>query len=79
MNHRETQGRKTDSDDGKSQQNDRMGMTMILMMAACCLPILVIAVLIPLLGVPAGVVLAVLGIGVAFLAHRKFMHHGGNS
>jgi Flp pilus assembly protein TadB len=74
MNQRRADAHQTEHQHG--HQDDSMGMSMMLMMAACCLPFLVIAVLIPFLGVSAGLAVAVLGVGVAFILHRKFMRHG---
>lgn len=54
---------------------DNGPMMMMAMMALCCLPIILIAVLIPLLGFPLGVLVAVLGAIVLLLGHRKFMGH----
>ena len=54
---------------------DNGSMMMMAMMALCCLPIVVIAVLIPLLGFPLGVLVAVLGAALMLLGHRKFMGH----
>ena len=63
-------------DDQQGEHNQDMGLTMMLMMAMCCAPILVIAVLIPFLGFPLGVLVTILAVGAAFLAHRKWMRHG---
>lgn len=65
---------------GSIGETTRTGMfAMMAMMAVCCLTVLALVLLIPVLGLPAGVIVAV-SAGVALMyAHMKFMkqspHH----
>jgi hypothetical protein len=53
-------------------------LAMMAMMMSCCLGIFLLVAIIPLIGWPAGIVLAVAG-GVALtFVHRKFMGHGSH-
>ncbi len=61
---------------GRIGETTRTGMVaMMAMMAVCCLTLFALVLLIPALGLPAGVIVAV-GAGVALIyAHMKFMKH----
>lgn len=51
---------------------------MMAMMAICCAAIFVLVLLIPLIGWPAGIVLAIGGSAALMYAHYKFMGHGSH-
>lgn len=51
---------------------------MMAMMAVCCVGIFVIVALIPLIGWPAGIVLAVLGGAALMYTHQRMMKHGSH-
>lgn len=62
---------------GRLSETTRTGMfAMMAMMAVCCLTVLALVLLIPMLGLPAGVIVAA-GVGAALMyGHMRFMKHG---
>ncbi|MBA4181743.1 MAG: hypothetical protein C0506_14230 [Anaerolinea sp.] len=51
---------------------------MFAMMAVCCIGVLVLLAVVPLMAWPAGAIVA-LGLGAALMyAHMKMMHHGSH-
>ncbi len=64
---------------GRIGETTRTGMlAMMAMMAVCCLTVLALGLLIPVLGLPAGVIVAVSAGAALMYAHMKFMKHGAN-
>jgi 4-hydroxybenzoate polyprenyltransferase len=53
-------------------------IAMTAMMAVCCVAVLALVLLIPLLGWPAGIITAVAVGGALMYAHMKFMSHSGH-
>jgi len=51
---------------------------MVAMMMVCCVGIFVLVVLIPLIGWPAGIVVAIVGGAALMWAHMKMMGHGSH-
>ncbi len=51
---------------------------MMAMMLICCVGIFVIVALIPLIGWPAGIVVAILGGAALMYAHQRMMNHGSH-
>ena len=51
---------------------------MMAMMAICCVGVFLLVLLIPLIGWPAGIVLALAGGAVLMALHMKFMNHGSH-
>ncbi len=51
---------------------------MMAMMMVCCLGIFVLVALIPLIGWPAGVVVAIIGGAALMYAHQRMMSHGSH-
>ncbi len=51
---------------------------MMAMMVVCCVGIFVIVLLIPLIGWPAGIVVAILSGAALMYAHQRMMNRGSN-
>ena len=65
------------SPEGQVKKSADAGLfAMIAMMVVCCVGIFVIVALIPLVGWPAGAVIAVLAGAGLMYAHQRFMSHG---
>ena len=54
------------------------GFAMMAMMLICCVSIFVIVALIPLIGWPAGIIVAIIGGAVLMYAHQRIMNHGSH-
>ncbi len=67
-----------DTHDGRNTGNhghDSMGM--MAMMMAMCAGVLLLFVLLPALGMPLGLIVAVGAAALMFFLHGRFMRHGG--
>lgn len=51
---------------------------MMAMMLICCVSIFVIVALIPLIGWPAGIVVAIIGGAALMYVHQRMMNHGSH-
>lgn len=51
---------------------------MMAMMMICCIGVFILVALIPIIGWPAGIVVAVLGAAALMYAHTKLMRHGSH-
>lgn len=49
---------------------------MMLMMMACCLSLVLVFALVPVIGWPAGIALFVVALAAMYFMHAKFMRHG---
>lgn len=56
--------------------DDSGGMGMMLMMMACCMGILLVFLIIPLVGWPIGLAVAGVALVAMFYGHQKLMGHG---
>ena len=59
-------------------QADNGGFAMMAMMMACCMAIVLIFLLIPVVGWPIGLTIGAVGIIAMLFAHQRMMGHGGD-
>lgn len=72
MTNRTNQG----SDQG--QQASHGGLGMMVLMMACCMSIVLLFLLIPIVGWTIGITIGAAGIVAMLFAHQRWMGHGGH-
>lgn len=63
---------------GDNPQTGQGGLAMMVLMMACCLGVILLFALIPLVGWPIGLTIGAVGLVAMLVAHQRWMGHGSH-